>query len=376
MNILGIIFSYTDHDNLKEITKNRTFASIPFAGRYRLIDFMLSNYVNSNIHDIFVLTKKNYHSMLDHLESGAEWDLTRKRGGLKILTPMSMPSAKLRASELGDGKITDLNEHMVSIRRSQAQYVVISGTSMIYNVNYQDLIDYHIEKNADITAMYTKPFEGIHCNASEVVNFKVDPQGRIEDVVVNAQDVKLTDENLAMKVYVIRKSLLETLITDAVAYGRYDFERDILQRMCKTLKIYGYHYDKYYVKINSIKSYMQAHMRLLDEEVRDKVFENTIYTKTRDSVPAHYRSGCTVKNSLISDGCRIEGHVENCVLSRGVYIGKGSVVKNCVIMQDTRIMSNVLLEHGILDKEVVVADGRRLSGHETYPVVIEKRSMV
>ncbi len=373
--VLGIIFSYTDHDNLKEITRNRTFASIPFAGRYRLIDFMLSNYVNSNIHDVFVLTKKNYHSMMDHLESGAEWDLTRKRGGLKILTPTASAN-KRHESDLGDGKIADLNDHMVSIRRSQAQYVVISGTSMIYSANYKELIDFHIEKDADITAMYTTPYEGIHCNASEIVSFDLYEDGRVKDIVVNAQDKMLTDEKIAMKVYVIKKSLLETLITDAVAYGRFDFERDILQRLCGSLKIYGYEFKKYYIKINSINSYMKAHMSLLKKEIREQVFENTVYTKTRDSVPAYYGANSSVKNSIISDGCKIEGTVENCVLSRGVFIGKGAVVKNSIIMQDVKVMSNAQLEYSILDKEVMVGENRRLSGHETYPVVIEKRSMV
>jgi glucose-1-phosphate adenylyltransferase len=174
----------------------------------------------------------------------------------------------------------------------------------------------------------------------------------------------------------MRKSLLESLVADAIAFGRYDFYRDIIQRLCGNLNILGYEHKKIYFEISSVSGYMKENMRLLSEDVRNLIFEKPVYTKVKDSVPAQYCSGAQVSNSIISDGCKVEGTVINSILSRGVIIGKVAVVKNSIIMQNTEIMKNVTLNHVILDKDVIVRENRQLVGHETYPVVIEKKSII
>ena len=195
-------------------------------------------------------------------------------------------------------------------------------------------------------------------------------------MTINMEDMSQHGITWSTEVFVIRKSLLESLVADAIAYGRYDFFEDILKRSVNNLNIQGYEYKGHLLEFSSVAGYMQANMNFLNREFRRKAFKRPIYTKSKDSVPARYYEGCQVKNSIISDGCRIEGTVENSIISRDVRIGKGSVVKNSIIMQNTEIMKDVLLDHVILDKDVIVRENRRLSGHVTYPVVVEKASIV
>jgi glucose-1-phosphate adenylyltransferase len=388
MNVLGIIFSYPEKDNLRELTKMRTLASLPMAGKYRIIDFLLSNFVNSNIFDVSIITKNNYHSLIDHVGSGKEWDLTRKRGGLRVLTPFASPDSK--GDIMYNTRIEALAYNMNSIKRSMSDYVVLSGCSILYSINYEELLEHHISKNADITAVYTN---GSRLNTILPFNspfFDVDDAGRITDIRVHVEekgrrsddgrinhyDNVTCNKGCGMDVFIIRKSLLESLIADSMAYGRHDFYQDILQRLMGSLNIIGYEYTDIFMGVDTITSYMRANMSLLNIDIRNSMFKNVIYTKIKDSVPAEYADGCLVRNSMVSDGCKIEGTIENCILSRGVKIGKGAVIKNSIIMQNTTIMENVELNYVILDKDVIVRENRRLSGHETFPVVIEKASIV
>ena len=374
-NVLGIIFSYSQHENLRELTKLRTLSSVPFGGKYRVIDFILSNYVNSGMNDVSIITRNNFHSLVDHLGSGKEWDMTRKRGGLRILSPLSNPGA----SDTGiyRGTLDALAKNMHSIRRSMGEYVVLSGSSVIYSLDYNDIIRCHIERNADITAVYADNTKGNLILPSGVSTLKMDEQGRVYEVsVLNNEEEHLQDACWCIDCFVIRKSLLESLVADAIAYGRYDLHRDLLQRLAGSLRILGYEYDKYLFEISNVSRYMKANMSLLKEEMREKVFEMPVYTKVKDSVPTFYSADSKVANSIISDGCTIEGTVINSVLSRGVRVGKGAVIKNSIIMQNTEVMKNVSLDHVILDKDVIVRENRQLAGHETYPVVIEKLSIV
>jgi len=388
MNALGIIFSYVEKDNMRELTKVRTLASLPIGGKYRIIDFFLSNFVNNNIHDVMIVTKNNYHSLIDHVDAGKEWDLTRKRGGLRIMTPFQSPENK--SNEVYGTTIEALANHMHAIKRSLADYVILTRCNLINNIDYKDLLRQHIETNADITAVYTNNSDPSLSFPFDTPVFTVAEDGKIVDVHLpseekgrRAEDIRANpfltrncEKGCCMGVFVMRKSLLESLVGDSMAYGRIHFYRDVLLRIVNYLNIQGYEYKKYFMGIDSISTYLRANMSLLDIDIRNQVFEDVVYTKVKDSVPTEYVEGCKVRNSIISDGCRIEGTVENCVLSRGVRIGSGSIVKNCVIMQNTSVMNNVELDYVILDKDVIVRDDRRIAGHETFPVVIEKASIV
>lgn len=371
---LGIVFSYSDRENLRELTKIRTLASVPFAGKYRIIDFILSNFVNSGIHDISIITRNNYHSLIDHLGAGKEWDLTRKIGGLRILSPFSTPGSSDNSGNYL-GTIDALYKSMHSIKRSRAEYVIISGSNIICTIDYNDVLKSHIERNADITAVYSNPREGQPVPAGTPM-LRMDERERVYELTYGKEENAPKDMPFSMGIFVLRKSLLESLVADSIAFGRYDFYHDIIQRLCGNLNIIGYEHKKVYFEISSVSGYMKENMRLLDGDVRKQIFEKPVYTKIKDSVPAQYCTGSEVSNSIISDGCRIEGTVINSILSRGVIIGKGAVVRNSIIMQNTEIMRNVTLNNVILDKDVIVRENRQLVGHETYPVVIEKKSII
>lgn len=374
MNALGIIFSYSDRENLRELTKIRTLASMPFAGKYRIVDFILSNFVNSGIYDISIITRNNYHSLVDHLGAGKEWDLTRKLGGLRILSPFSTPGASENAGNYL-GTIDALYKSMHSIKRSRAEYVILTGSNNVCSIDYEEVLKSHIERNADITALYSKLNEGEEIPAG-VAMFRMDESERIYELTYGSEDNTNNELPISMGVFVMRKSLLESLVADSISFGRYDFYRDIVQRLCGNLNIMGYEHKKIFMEISSVSGYMKENMKLLDTNIRKQLFEKPVYTKVKDSVPAQYGSGCQVSNSIISDGCTIEGTVINSILSRGVIIGKGAVVRNSIIMQNTEIMRNVTLNNAILDKDVIVRENRQLVGHETYPVVIEKKSII
>ncbi len=372
MNVLGIVFSYAERENLRELTKIRTLSSVPFGGKYRIIDFILSNFVNSGIHEVSIITRNNYHSLIDHLGAGKEWDLTRKIGGLRILSPFSNPGGTDNGTYLGT--IDALSKNMHSIKRSMAEYVILTGSSFVCSMNYHDILKSHIERNADITAIYAKSTE------SElpvgIPLLRMDEQERVYELCYYNDDCDLQNIPFSLGTFIMRKSLLESLIADSIAFGHYDFYRDIIQRLSHNLNIRGYEYKKNIFEISSVSGYMKENMRLLSDDIRQQTFETPVYTKIKDSVPVQYCSGCQVFNSIISDGCRIEGTVRNSILSRGVVIGKGAEIKNSIIMQNTEIMRNVTLNYVILDKDVIVRESRQLVGHETYPVVIEKKSII
>lgn len=373
MNILGIVFSYSERENLRELTKMRTLSSVPFGGKYRIIDFILSNFVNSGVHEVSIITRNNYHSLIDHLGAGKEWDLTRKIGGLRILSPFSNPGGTDNGTYLGT--IDALSKNIHSIKRSLAEYVILSGSSFICSLDYNEILRSHIDRHADITAIYAKPRDGFEISDGIPI-IRMDEQERVYELCYYNDDCDSKNAAFSLGMFIMRKSLLESLVADSVAFGRYDFYRDIIQRLSNHLNIRGYEYKKNYFEVSSVSGYMKENMRLLSEDVRQQTFEMPVYTKVKDSVPAQYGSGCKVSNSIISDGCRIEGTVVNSILSRGVVIGKGAVVKNSIVMQNTEIMNNVTLNYVILDKDVIVRENRQLVGHETYPVVIEKKSII
>lgn len=364
---VGVIFSNIHDENIPELSRHRTMASIPFGGRYRLIDFALSNMVNSGITTVGIVTKYNYQSLIDHLGSGKDWDLARKDGGIILLPPYSDET---------DAPYTNRLEALKGVtaflNRRKEDYVVISDCDGIARIDIADIIRYHEEKHADITMVYHEEEDVV---SSYYIALTPDKDGRIRDLKINpGSKGKL---NQYVNIMVLNREFLIGIIQDATTRGLSSFGRDILVKNVDTLKIYGYNFDGYYAGINSIQKYYAHSMELLHKDVRDELFgARDIYTKVRDSAPSKYNDGAVVKNSLISDGCTIDGTVENCILFRGVKVGKGSEIKNSIIMQDTVIGEGVQLDCVITDKNVVIRDRRHLAGCETLPFFIAKGRML
>ncbi|MHB8129967.1 MAG: glucose-1-phosphate adenylyltransferase subunit GlgD [Mobilitalea sp.] len=369
---MGIIYTGDSNVSLQELTLKRSVAALPFGGRYRVIDFTLSNMINSGLVNVGLITQNNYHSLIDHLGSGKQWDLDRKNGGLFILPPY------VSSDNTGwyRGEVDAYHSNMSYIRRSPQKYVVISGSSMVCNLTYDDAFEFHKDNMADITVIYKEEKKASKEELSRHTLIRTDEQNRIWDIAV--KPATPMSDKVSMEMYILDKRLFEFLIEECAARGQYDFNKDILMKNKDKLRILGYPYDGYLAKIDSVQSYFNHNMELFIPENFYELFHHAglIYTKVKDEVPAKYGDNAKAENSLVADGCIIDGHVENCIIFRGVKIGAGAVVKNCIIMQDTEIQEKVLLENVILDKEVIIRKGKRLIGQESYPVVIRKRAVI
>lgn len=369
-NVLGLIFSNMHDSTIEDLTKNRTMGSVLFGGRYRLIDFPLSNMVNSGISEVGVITKSNYQSLLDHLGSGREWELSRKKGGLHILPPFGN-----NASGMYRGRVDALSGIMGFITHSNAEYVLMSDCDVVANIDYKPILKAHLDKNADITVVCHKGVYTMEQTRFSTV-FAVNEDGRVYDVLTNPQISGLC--NISLNMFMIKKDLLIQLVQQAISRCQFSFEHDIIQSKVNVLNICAYQYEGYLSRIDSIFTYFNENMRLLDTENRNQLFSEfkPIYTKVSDNAPCKYGLGSHVKNSLVADGCVIEGYVENCVLFRGVKVGKGARVKNSIIMQGTVIGEKSDINYIITDKQVVISDNRTLSGSQVYPLFVGKGATV
>lgn len=369
-NVLGLVFANMHDTTLGDMTKSRTMGSVMFGGRYRLIDFPLSNMVNSGISEVGVITKSNYQSLLDHLGSAREWDLARKKGGLYILPPFGNVE-----STLYRGRIEALYGAMSFIKHSRAKYVILSDCDVVTNIDYKPIVAAHIESGADITAVaHTGVYSSDDIKTSTV--FNVDADKNVTSVLINP-DISGTCTT-SLNVFVMSMDFLIETVNDAMARGNVSFERNILQEKCRELKIKIYEYDNYFSKLNSPESYFKSNMALLEPENARKLFvpKRSIYTKVSDNAPVKYDLDSKVSNSLIADGCIIEGEVENSVLFRGVKVGKGAKVKNCILMQGTVVGDNAELSYLITDKNVSICENHILTSSPQYPMYVGKGASV
>jgi glucose-1-phosphate adenylyltransferase len=376
MNAVGIIFSSINEKSVHELTKQRTMASVPFGCRYRLIDFALSNMVNSGINHVGLVTHYNYQSLMDHIGTGKDWDLARRQGGIKILPPYITAFANT-SNFLYKTRLDALVSIRDFIADCKEDVVVLSDCDTVCNLDLSAMVEQHINTGADITLGVKSSYVAQESNRSiTVVNSDAD--GKVTDVI-DYTGLKSGFEDVYIHILVIGRKYLEELISDSIAHGYTSFTKDILIRNFKDHDCRVYKFDGYFATIRSINDYYSCSMDLLKPEIRRSLFgERTrpVFTKVRNSSPASYCDGAIVRNSLIADGCVIEGTVENSILFRGVKVGKNTHIKNSIIMQDTITGENVYLNCVITDKNVVIRDGRVLSGHETRPFFLDKGSNV
>ena len=373
-NALGIIFPNAYDSYVPELVNDRLMASIPFAGRYRMVDFVLSSMVTSGIDNISILVRNNYHSLMDHLGSGREWDLTRKNGGLSIYPPYSEKGMKVYA-----GRVDGLASILPTLKDQKEKYVILADSNIAVNFDFKAMLDAHIESGADVTVAYAKEEipEAMIKNqdfSNLYFTFRMDGN-RINKIYINSEEKGV--QNLSMNIYIIDREFLIKEITAAFVRGYVYFERDILAPNTDKFNIQGYEFNGYKARICDMKSYFDENMKLLKDENLNGLFAgNPIYTKVRDDNPTRYIAGAKGKNSLVADGCVIEGIVENCILFRGVKIEKGAKVKNCVLMQDTVVECGANLEYVITDKNVKVSVAQELRGTDSFPVYVAKGQTV
>ena len=369
-NAIGIIFP-NSYDNLvPELAGDRLMASIPFAGRYRIIDFLLSSLANCGISNIAIVVRENYHSLMDHLGSGRAWDLLRKNGGLSIFPPYAEKNMKVYS-----GRVEALESILPYLRSKKEKYVIMMDANIAVDFDFNAMLAEHIESGADVTVAYTEqeiPAELIRAGSHGDMYYtlKLD-EGRVRRIFMNSE--MCGKQNLSMNIYIMDREALIDKIQAAFVRGSSCFERDILAPRLEKYNIRGYKYDGYYARICGLKSYFDENMKLLDDENLDALFTGgQIYTKIRDDNPTRYINGCKTKNNLVADGCVIEGDVENCVLFRGVKIAKGAKIRNSVLMQDTVVNAGARLDYVVTDKNVTIEVGQELKGTDTQPFYVAK----
>lgn len=328
--LLGIIDATTVHDDLHELSNHRSVAAIPFGGRYRLIDFILSNMVNSGIQSVAIFPKYQYRSLMDHLGSGRNWDLNRKRDGLFFF-----PAPNLDKQYTGIGTLDHFADNMDFFERATQEYALISNSYTVFNMDFEPLLDWHIKSGCDIT------------------------------------EVQKDGESLG--IYLVKKTLLMDLIMTRNETG-YSNMRDVATDIDSQFHLCYYEYSGYAVKVDTIAKYFSVSMDLLNPDVWKELFpkERPVLTKVKDEPPTRYEATASVRNSMIANGGTIEGTVENSIISRGVKIGRGTVVRNCIIMQKTQIKENCILESVIVDKDARIEAGTVITAPADSPAVIKK----
>ncbi len=376
MSTTGIIFSNLHDMSISDLTRKRTMASVPFGCRYRLIDFALSNMVNSGIHDVNVITHYNYRSLMDHIGSGKDWDLARRAGGLKILPPF-ITAYSNESNRLYTSRLEALKSIQGVIAGFTSDNVVMADCDAICNIDLRKMIEYHNETGAAVTFAVKKVCLTPECSEHYDV-VRSDNAGNITDITSRQKNLT-GDHDVSINIWIFDRRFLQSTLLDAISHGYTSYTRDVIARNLGKFTFKTYRFDGFYANINSMAEYYAINMSLLDPANREALFkikERPIFTKVRNSAPTKYVGESKVKNSLIADGCVIEGTVENSILFRGVRVGKGAVVKNSILFQDTQILSGAFVNCVIADKNVVIRNDVMLSGHASMPLYIEKSKMI
>lgn len=365
IDLHGIISAYRGSPELGALVEGRTASALTFAGRYRLVDFALSNMKAAGIHNVDVVMQKDYQSLMDHIGSGKDWDMSKKSGGLSLLPPFGMGGNK--------GAYSGLLEALLAaepyLRHMKENNIVIMPGNLAINIDLDAVFKAHVASGAGVTVVCAENVDNGECH-----KYTTDEQDNVVETLY--QRAGSTVAGVAdLEIYVVNKEVLLEMLDFSAAHMRYSFHADGIREYLKRGgKVHVYLHDGYTKQINSIADYMKANMDMLCREHRKSLFpvERPVLTKDRADVSTYYSEESQVINSLVSDGCYIEGVVKNCILAPGVHVGKGSYLKNCIIMRDTYIGDNVTLKYVISDKYARVETSKELVGSDNIPVVIPR----
>ena len=355
--------------NINILNYARPLASTPIAGRYRIIDFVLSNMVNSGITNVGIYAKEKYRSLTDHLGSGKDWDLSRKKGGLYIFSPENTKYNNNYGFRSGD--IYSILANIDYIERSTEEYILIAPGYMLCSMDYKDAIKYHQESKNDITVLY-KHVDNADEDFLSCMTLNIDNNNRVLNIGTNIG--AFPSANISMETYIMKRTDFIKCIYKIASLGTHAYFEDYIKKELPNIQVGAYEFRDYLKCINSIQSYAQCSKEMLKKEVSTELFnsERKIFTKDKSQAPTIYMKNADVRNSFVATGCKIDGTVENCTLFRKVEIGKGAKIKNCVIMQNCKIDPGVVLENVIFDKNVRISKDKELKGDKDYPMVIEK----
>lgn len=367
-SVVGIINLQESNELLRELAATRAVEALPFAGRYRVVDFSLSNMINSGVNSVGVILPDYSRAVLDHIRSGKDWDLARRRDGLTYL-PAALPGTDARK-----GDLRDIYANLDFAELSDKKYVLFVNSSLVYNIDFKKVLKYHKESDADITIVYTSIQED---KAGHGVVLETSTNGVVTDIA-EVNGIK-KGVKASMGAYLMPVPTFVYIVRSTYERGGQDFLVDGIIRHATEHKISAYEHKGYVARINSTAEYYKANRDCLKPEVWEELFMNAdrpIFTKVKDEVPVQYKETAEVKNSLVANGCIIRGRVENSIIFRGVNIGKGAVVKDCILMQRCDIADGARVENIICDKNVIITKNRWLKGSENFPYIVTKNARI
>lgn len=364
-SVAGIIFANAYDEKVQRLTANRSIASVPFGGRYRLIDFCLSNLVNAGVSNVGIITKEKYRSLMDHIGSGIYWDLDRKSGGIRLLPPFNISKSRIY-----QGYVEALYGAKDFMVRCNAKYIVLCDARTVANVDLKEVIKLHKSSDADITVVCTKGTEIKDNNHTITLDINKDGSVALTGVPnkIGAEDMR------SMDIYVFNRDKLIELVENSYENGGITVCEDIVAANIGKLKVMAYEHKGYVAIMDCASNYCRANFDLLNTDVRKDLFnrERPIYTKTRDDMPTRYGTHSSVTNSLVAEGCIIEGTVRNSVLFRGVTVEKGAVVENSILMQGVTVGEDAVADRVVSDKNAVISAKMTIKGNEEKAFFVEK----
>lgn len=370
----GIIFSSLNNNTLSRLTSDRTVAAIPFACRYRLIDFCLSNMVNANISNINIVANYNYRSLLEHIGSGKDWDLARREGGVNVISPFQ--TAHSATANVFSTHMEALKNMKEYIDEFKEEYVVLTDSDAVLNIDFTDVIVTHEKTGANMTFVTKVLSPGYTSKTPRMMLSST--EGRITDISMNSSYNPKNPE-LVLNIFVMKTTYLRKLIEEANAHSLNSFTKMLLLNVKKE-NYRTYLYKGYVASVSSFLDYYNCSIELAkDENARASLLwkkEAPIYTRVHNSAPTSHRDTAIVKNSMIADECVLEGTVINSVLFRGVYVGAGAVVKDSVLFHGTYVDKNAELNCIVTDKDVHITEGTKLSGSKNMPFYVQKKRKV
>lgn len=364
-NCIGIINLDENESGLGELVKKRVLASVPIAGKYRIIDFVLSNMTNSGIECIGIFTKNKSRSLMDHLTNGRPWDLHRKKDGLKVFN--------FGDKEPCYNDVHSFLENIAFVNYSRKEYVLMAPSYMICNIDYNELLKEHKKNKNDVSIVYkeinngTKAF--IDCDA-----LNMDENNRVISIGENLGEKK--ELNLSMEMYLMSTELFKDIVFDSIKSGEYNKVKEFIHAKLDKIKVSGYKFDGYLSCINTLQDYYTTNMSFLNQDISEEIFckKDLIYTKSKDGAPTQYTETSKVKNSIVANGSYIEGDVEDCIIGRGVHIAEGVKLKGCIIMQNATIGKDSKLNHIIVEKGMAIGKNEEYKGTKEFPMVIQRRN--
>ncbi len=370
-NAFSIINAKQGSPALRELIELRSATALPIAGRYRMIDVILSNLTNSGIRNVGVITQRNYQSLMGHLGSGKEWDMSKKVGGLTFLPPYDLSTG----SELYHGFPDALLGKRDYIQNQRERYCLLSSTDQVYRQDFNVLMERHMQTGADVTVLCSKD-PRLMADKSGAVTFLEIEEGRVRNLITSDTGNENCYAN--MRLCLMDKDLLIQLVEDTCAGGRYDFDRDLLKNAIGSCKVMAVEHHGYVGLVTSVKSYFDLNQDMLNKEVRYELFDSNfpVYTKIMDAPPTRFVRGCDVQHSLFGNGCDIRGRVKNSIVFRGVQVDEAADVENCIIMQNSKIGAGAKLCNMIIDKNVVIEPGARCISVTYDPKIIRKGMVV